>query len=189
MSSKRIRLGLFMILGLVICALGGYFALSGPHLAEEGTETEVTPGRYLAMRLRWAFGGPKHYRLVARYHYDIVGGCSEDVEVWNERVIRTYRTDCGHPGFLTVSKIFDMFDDFVGHKRTRPVASNQCMYNYVTAIFDRSTGYPRYMKNHLDWAPTRGRYISLDQRTGTYSCLTIGPPILTATIESLTPLD
>ena len=176
-----------MLLGLVICAVGGYFALSWPHSAEKGTE--VTPARYSAMRRRWAGEGPDHYRLVASYHYDIVGGCSEDVEVMNKRVIHTYRTDCGSPGFLTVSKIFDMFYDFVGQGNTRPLASDRCSYYYVTAIFDRATGYPRYLKSHLISAPTRGRYFSLEQTFSVQSCLTIGPPRLTATIESLTPLE
>ena len=187
MSSKRLRLGLFMILGRLICALGGYFALSWPHSAEKGTE--LTPARYSEMRRRWAGEGPDHYRLVASYRWEVVGGCAEDVEVLNERVIRTYRSDCEGSGILTVSKIFDMFQDFVGHGSTRPQATDGCRFYYVSAIFDRETGYPLYMKSHLISAPTRGLYISLEQSFSGQGCLTIGVLALTATIESVTPLE
>ena len=187
MSSKRFRLGMFVISGVLLCAVGGYLAVSWPHLAEEGSE--VTPARYPAIQRRWAAKGPYHYRLLASYHYDIVGGCPDDVEVMNERVIRTYRTDCGSPGFLTVSKIYDMFQDFVGQESTRPLASDRCNYYYVNANFDRATGYPRYLKSQLISAPTRGQYFSLERSSSVQSCLAIGPPRLTATIQSLTPLD
>ena len=176
-----------MFSGLLLCVVGGYLALSWPHLAEEGTE--VTPARYSAMRRRWARRGPDHYRLVASYHYDIVGGCSEDVEIRDETVIGVYRSDCGGSGTLTVSKIFDMFQQFVGHESTRPVAANACMYYYATAVFDRATGYPRYMKSHLVLAPTRGLYFSLEEAFSVQSCLANAPPVLTATIESVTPLE
>ena len=176
-----------MTSSLLICAVGGYFALSSPHPAEEGSE--VTPARFSNMRERWAAEGPDHYRLVASYHWEVVGGCSEDVEVRDERVIRTYRSDCGLPGFLTVSKIFDMFQDFMGHGSTRRLANDGCRYHYVTAIFDRETGYPRYLKSHVISAPTRGLYFSLEQSLRSQSCLAIGLLSLTATIESVTPLE
>ena len=188
MSSKQFRLGLVLLSGLLICAaVGAYFTLSSGLPAEEGTE--VTPARYSKMRRRWAGEGPDHYRLVASYHWEVVGGCAEDVEVLNVRVIRTYRSDCEGSGTLTVSKIFSMFQEFVGQGSTRPLAIDGCRYYYVSAIFDRATGYPLYIKSHLISAPTRGLYISLEQSFSAQSCLTIGVVALTATVESVTPLE
>lgn len=188
MTTKWLRLALIWFSGILLCAAGVFLYFSWPHLAEEGAE--VTPARYSAMRERWAAVGPDHYRLVASYQWEIVGGCSEDVEVQNEGVIAVYRSDCRRPGILTVSEIFDMFQDFVGFGRTRPaVGGERCMNSYVTAAFDRATGYPHYMESHLISVPARGLYFSLERQFSSFSCLATLPPKLTATIESLTPLE
>jgi hypothetical protein len=171
---------------LVLCAIGSYLALSWSHLANKGSE--VSPSRYSSMRDRWASDGPDHYRMVARYYYQ-VGGCSEDVEVRNERVIKVYETDCSQAELFTVSDLFDIFDDYIGHGSKRPEASDGCSYYYVNGVFDIKTGYPRFLENHLVGVPSRGFYAAFPLLPREYACLAIGPPHYTSVIEFLTPLE
>ena len=182
MKSRLFSIGLIGVSIPLLCVLAGYVALSWPHLSYEGSE--VSPARYASMRARWTLNGPNHYRMVAYYNY-LVGGCSEDVEIQNERVVKVYETDCNSAELFTVSDVFAMFDDFVGYGPRRPEASDSCHYYYVNAEFDPHTGYPRYLKNHLADVPTRGLYVA----PPTFSCLAILPPHYTAVIESLTPLE
>ncbi len=186
MGKKWLRHALLFFSAILLCPVSVYLYNAWPYLREHGTE--VTPARYSAMRERWSTEGPDHYRLVASYQWEIMGGCSEDVEVLNEAVIAVYRSDCG--GVLTVSRIFDMFQDFVGPGRTRPTVSGEQCTNYlVTAVFDSQFGYPHSMRSHRIPVSTRGLYFSFEREFGPFACLATFPPLLTATIEAITPLE
>lgn len=186
MGIKWLRLSLLSLSAILLCAASVYTYNAWPYLREAGNE--VTPARYSAMRERWAAEGPDHYRLVASYQWEVMGGCSEEVEVLNEAVIGVYRSDCG--GVLTVSRIFDMFQDFVGSGKTRPTVSGEQCTNYlVTGLFDRESGYPHYMESHRIPVSTRGLYFSFEREFGSFACLAVFPPLLTATIEAFTPLE
>jgi hypothetical protein len=186
MKSKSLRMVLAIAAAGLMSVVGIYLYITRPHAAQEGGE--VTPQQYAEMRAFWARERPAHYRLVARYSHQ-VDGCSQDVEIRDEKVINVFQGECSELGHLSVSEIFDLFQDFVGYGPTRPVASNLCMYYYVTGIFDDRTGFPRHLENHLASGPTRRVYFSLDNLFGVQSCLAIGPPQFIATIESVTALD
>jgi hypothetical protein len=146
---------------------------------------EITPKEFAAARALWAERPFTHYRLVARYHHNM-DACYEDVEIMNEVVVDVYEEDCESFNLKSVSDIFDLFDRFVGHEKTRPPVGNGCSYYYVDAIFDEQLGYPIYMETHdIMGVSKRNKYVS---NVTEFACVLFGPVQYTARIESLTPL-
>ena len=148
--------------------------------------SETSPSEFNAARTLWQNAGYEHYRLVAWWHYEIVGGCSEDVEIVNERVVTVYESSCDQDALRSVSGLFELFSDRLGSERTRVRASTLCNYWILEAEFDPGLGYPIHLGTEL--GSSSRRYQILDPGNLEFECLTIGPVRLTAEIESITPL-
>ena len=165
----------------VLVGFGAAYAFLPIHRGSETSPNEVNAARSL-----WQSGGYEHYRLVAWWHYDYAGGCSEDVEIVNERVVTVYESSCEQSALRSVSGFFELFSDRLGSARTRVPAGNHCQYWVLEAEFDPDLGYPIQMGTGLGYSSRR--YQVLDPGNLEFACLAIGLVGLTAEIESITPL-
>ncbi len=184
---SRIKKGfvIFLITSTVAVAVLAFFSVAYAFLPiHRGSET--SPNEVNAARTLWQSSGYEHYRLVAWWHYDYVGGCSEDVEIVNERVVTVYQSSCDQSALRSVSGFFELLSDRLGSSRARVPAGNHCQYWVLEAEFDPDFGYPIRMGTGLGYSPRR--YQVLDPGNLEFACLAIGLLQLTAEIESITPL-
>jgi hypothetical protein len=115
-----------------------------------------------AARARWLAAPVEHYRLVVRMQG--WGGCFQDAEVRNERVVSIASNSCRYYSPRTVSSLFMETERFlrgpeVGSSCRRGIAGRDCACYVpykVVAEYDPERGYPSTLQVIVNlYAPNR----------------------------------
>ncbi len=177
----------FLLLGICFVTL----ALVGPTmptLTYKNRGIETSPQQFATSWELWRNRSFSRYRMTATYagtYPGIGGGCRQEVEIYQERVVAVIENTCSETWSMTVTDIFELIQHFVGTGPTRPEASDGCNYYIVDAVYHAELGYPLNIENRL--IGTERRFFKVLSRSN-YSCLAILPPLYRIEIESLVPL-
>jgi len=138
----------------------------------------AAPGSQFALaRRRWETNSILHYRMQAGYHSNRAQ-CYYDVEVRQDRIVRTFTMSClssAEPKVLTINGLFTYYERYATERVCSP---NGCYCEgvyFVRAAYEETLGHPQSITTDLrrNWLDDL-----LHAKLGVRQCLIRTSPVL-----------
>jgi hypothetical protein len=138
LTKKRLAIVIVFLAAVILVIWGLLPLLIRPTLAQE----KWYPPGLVEAKMRWDARPFSRYRMVLEIPNLMDGTlfCEVDVDVQDEKVIRTFRNSCRTDDLLTVSGLFRLIEHDANHPE-RPNGLN-CDAMIVHPIYNVQIGYP-----------------------------------------------